>query len=74
MLAMDMGKARDTLDHFLALAKLKAYGFSNSSLDLTPEKSKSTAGNGSSGLRITQIQLPSLENSYRFTGSDYFNV
>ena len=39
---MDMSKAFDTLHHSLTLAKIKAYGFSDGSLDLTLEKSKST--------------------------------
>ena len=35
LFTMDMSKAFDSLHHSLTLAKLNAYGFSDSSLDLT---------------------------------------
>ena len=61
LLAMDTSKAFDTLHHSLTLARLQAYGFSDSSLDLTPENSKKYR-NGPSGLCITHIQSPSVQN------------
>lgn len=39
---MDMSKSFHARHHSLTLAKLKAYRFSDGSLDLMPEKSKST--------------------------------
>ena len=66
LLAMDTSKAFDTLHHSLTLARLQAYGFSDSSQNSKLKKHR----NGPSELRKTHIQSPSAQKNIRqLTGS-----